>query len=403
MELENNTLVPYLENINEYRVNIQDIPKPKPVYMKTHEENTKVLIYNDTNGVFIEKLENERLSNQPSPHERFSNQSSPCERLSNQPSPRERFSNLQLLDERLSKVESPCERFSNLQLPHERLSKVESPCEILLNQKLPDERLSKVESPCEILLSQKLPSKVKAKCFNFLSKKKICMEENDNLSKKNSKLININPYIEEKDNSSENNLNLEIFKELTDKHYNYISTNQSILEIKLFKNKRSYKRWSFFIIFTSSLLTVIEVIIKQYNIKENEKITSIYSNTILLLPLFLSFIITLTSAWIKNIKFEEIIENVTRAIEKSITAKSKLEKINEELIFNTDININQNKDEAKKTYDDMTYRYYNDVYKNYLDAQELCDRNINVKEFPKFLKTYLTTKKKILKYEKRYK
>ena len=88
--------------------------------------------------------------------------------------------------------------------------------------------------------------------------------------------------------------------------------------------------------------------------------------------------------WIKHIKFEEIIENVTRGIEKSITAKSKLDKIKEELFFNTDININQNKDEEKKIFEDIEYRYHNDAYKHYLDAVELCDRNINVTEFPNF-------------------
>lgn len=339
MEVENIKQVPCLEkNIDEYSVTIQDILKPKPVYMETDEENTKVLIDDDTNGFFIE---NEILSN-PS---------------------------------------SPCERFSKPELPIYRLSEPSPPCKKLSDQQLPREILSNEPSS---------PSARTAKCFNFLSKKKN-MKDYYNLSKKK--------YMEENENLPVINSNVENFKQRTNQHYDIISTNQSILEIKLFKNKRSYKRWSFFIIFTSSLLTVIEVIIKQYNIKENEKITSIYSNTILLLPLFLSFIITLTSAWIKHIKFEEIIENVTRGIEKSITAKSKLDKIKEELFFNTDININQNKDEEKKIFEDIEYRYHNDAYKHYLDAVELCDRNINVTEFPNFLKIYLKHKKIIDKYE----
>lgn len=121
MEVENIKQVPCLEkNIDEYSVTIQDILKPKPVYMETDEENTKVLIDDDTNGFFIE---NEILSN-PS---------------------------------------SPCERFSKPELPIYRLSEPSPPRKKLSDQQLPREILSNEPSS---------PSARTAKCFNFLPKKK---------------------------------------------------------------------------------------------------------------------------------------------------------------------------------------------------------------------------------------
>ena len=50
-----------------------------------------------------------------------------------------------------------------------------------------------------------------------------------------------------------------------------------------------------------------------------------------MIPIFITSLITLLSAWIKNLKFEEVIENISRGIEKLITAKLKLQRMEEDI------------------------------------------------------------------------
>jgi hypothetical protein len=171
---------------------------------------------------------------------------------------------------------------------------------------------------------------------------------------------------------------------------NYLDDSQLFLEFKLLNTKDKFRRLNFIVLTNTVILTFIEIIYKQFDVVNSSYVIGDFTkNMLLLLPFVSTSIITLLSAWIKSLKFEEVIENITRGIEKSITAKSKLSKITEDIYIiklNIDGNINTKMNELIST-------KYNCAFKDYLDAITIIDKNWNAKDCQQFLSDYLKTKK----------
>jgi hypothetical protein len=144
------------------------------------------------------------------------------------------------------------------------------------------------------------------------------------------------------------------------------------------------------------LLTFIEVLYKQFDIVNSSQLVSgVTKNIVLLIPILLTSLITLLSAWIKNLKFEEIIENISRGIEKLITAKLKLQKMLEDV----GIEIKKNNNYTKEEFDKLIKGKYKNGLDEYLEARSIADKNYTPKDLSKYLSEYLKTKKNEKKLE----
>lgn len=176
----------------------------------------------------------------------------------------------------------------------------------------------------------------------------------------------------------------------------HLQDSQLFLEFKLLDTKNNFRKFNFIVLFNTVLLTFIEILYKQFDvINSSQVIGTTAKNILLLLPFVLTSIITLLSAWIKSLKFEEVIENITRGIEKSITAKSKFTKINEDIYL---INLNVDNDSNVKFNDIISTKYKN-ALKDYLDALTIIDKNSSAKDFQKFLSDYIEIKEKEADFE----
>ena len=171
---------------------------------------------------------------------------------------------------------------------------------------------------------------------------------------------------------------------------------QMLLEFKLLHYKQHFRTLNFRLLIFTVLLTFIEVLYKQFNIvNSSELVSGVTKNIVLLIPIVITSIITLLSAWIKNLKFEEIIENISRAVEKLITAKIKLEKI----LQDVSVKINKNNNIFSTEEFDKLKRKYKNGLDEYLEAYLLADKTYNAKDLSKYLSEYLKTKKNEKKLE----
>lgn len=174
----------------------------------------------------------------------------------------------------------------------------------------------------------------------------------------------------------------------------HLSDIQMLLEFKLLHYKKHFRILNFRLLIFTVLLTFIEVLYKQFNIvNSSELVSGVTKNIVLMIPILITSIITLLSAWIKNLKFEETIENISRAVEKLITAKIKLQKI----LQDVSLKIN-NKNFSKKEFDKLKGKYKNGL-SEYLEAYSIADKNYNAKDLSKYLSEYLKTKKNEKKLE----
>jgi len=171
---------------------------------------------------------------------------------------------------------------------------------------------------------------------------------------------------------------------------------QMLLEFKLLHYKQHFRILNFRLLIFTVLLTFIEVLYKQFNIvNSSELVSGVTKNIVLLIPILITCQITLLSAWIKNLKFEEIIENISRAVEKLITAKIKLQKI----LQDVSIKIKKNNNNfSKEEFDKLKGKYKNGL-NEYLEAYSIADKNYNAKDLSKYLSEYLKTKKNEKKLE----
>lgn len=120
--------------------------------------------------------------------------------------------------------------------------------------------------------------------------------------------------------------------------------------------KRKFKFCSIAIIYLASTLTLIEAFINIIKIK-NE----IAYNIVRFIPILLSTKISIIASIIKFNKYEDKIENITRATDRCIETIGKFKEIKEEIFIctNTDQLLN-----IKKKFGKDTYRFYIDSISN---------------------------------------
>lgn len=191
-----------------------------------------------------------------------------------------------------------------------------------------------------------------------------------------------------------------LFSDRLKKKIEKLEYSQILLEYKLTTIKAKFKNISFIIMFSTVILTLFEIMFKQFDIKQYINVLGeIGLNTILLFPLLLTSYITLLSAWMKTINFEELIENITRAIEKSIIAKSKFNKILEEVnMLTIDYYINENNythDDNIKQLNQLRTTKYHSAIKAYLDAMTIIDKNWTQIDSKNYSNKYLLIKNQI--------
>lgn len=92
-----------------------------------------------------------------------------------------------------------------------------------------------------------------------------------------------------------------------------------------------FRRYSISIIYLATFLTLVEALMNSFNIEEIDN-TSL-RNSVKFSPLLLSSLVSLIAAIIKFNKYEEKIEDITRATEKGIITIAKLKEVKEELYF----------------------------------------------------------------------
>lgn len=135
-----------------------------------------------------------------------------------------------------------------------------------------------------------------------------------------------------------------------------------------------FKRYSISIIYLATFLTLIEALINSFDNCEIEDI--IFKNILNFTPLLLSSLVSLIAAIIKFNKYEEKIEDITRATEKCIITIAKLKEVKEELYF-------------CKTVDDflkINDRFTRDIYTEYLESNTNIERQLIDTDYAKYMK-----------------
>ena len=135
-----------------------------------------------------------------------------------------------------------------------------------------------------------------------------------------------------------------------------------------------FKRYSISIIYLATVLTLVEALINSFNIENLQDNT--LKNMIKFFPLTLSSLVSLIAAIIKFNKYEEKIEDITRATEKCIITIAKLKEVKEELYFcKTVDNFNKIND-----------RFTRDIYTEYLDSNTNIERQLLDTDYAKYMK-----------------
>lgn len=135
-----------------------------------------------------------------------------------------------------------------------------------------------------------------------------------------------------------------------------------------------FRRYSISIIYLATFLTLIEALMNSFNIDSIEDI--ILKNFLKFCPLVLSSLVSLIAAIIKFNKYEEKIEDITRATEKCIITIAKLKEVKEELYF-------------CKTVDDflkINDRFTRDIYTEYLESNTNIERQLLDTDYAKYMK-----------------
>ena len=135
-----------------------------------------------------------------------------------------------------------------------------------------------------------------------------------------------------------------------------------------------FRRYSISIIYLATILTLVEALINSFNIEDIHD--NILKNMIKFFPLTLSSFVSLIAAIIKFNKYEEKIEDITRATEKCIITIAKLKEVKEELYFcKTVDNFNKIND-----------RFTRDIYTEYLDSNTNIERQLLDTDYAKYMK-----------------
>ncbi len=138
--------------------------------------------------------------------------------------------------------------------------------------------------------------------------------------------------------------------------------------------RQSFRRYSISIIYFATSLTLIEAFTNSVDLETINN--NFLINVIKFFPLVLSSLISLLAAIIKFNRYEEKIEEITRATEKCIVTMAKLKGVKEELYF---CKVDE---KLKKIIDN--YRKY--VYKEYLDSNTNIENQLIDTDYAKYMK-----------------
>lgn len=135
-----------------------------------------------------------------------------------------------------------------------------------------------------------------------------------------------------------------------------------------------FKRYSISIIYLATFLTLIEALMNSFNLESLEN--NILKNFLKFSPLLISSLVSLIAAIIKFNKYEEKIEDITRATEKCIITIAKLKEVKEELYFCKTVT------EFTKIND----RFTRDIYTEYLESNTNIERQLLDTDYAKYMK-----------------
>jgi len=135
-----------------------------------------------------------------------------------------------------------------------------------------------------------------------------------------------------------------------------------------------FRRYSISIIYLATILTLIEALLNSLDLDNMVDNTS--KNIIKFSPLILSSLVSLIAAIIKFNKYEEKIEDITRATEKCIITIAKLKEVKEELYFCKTV------DNFLKIND----RFTRDIYGEYLESNTNIERQLLDTDYAKYMK-----------------
>lgn len=135
-----------------------------------------------------------------------------------------------------------------------------------------------------------------------------------------------------------------------------------------------FRRYSISIIYLATTLTLVEALINSFNIEDIQD--NILKNMIKFFPLTLSSLVSLIAAIIKFNKYEEKIEDITRATEKSIITIAKLKEVKEELYFCKTVD----------SFNKINDRFTRDIYPEYLDSNTNIERQLLDTDYAKYMK-----------------
>lgn len=136
----------------------------------------------------------------------------------------------------------------------------------------------------------------------------------------------------------------------------------------------NFKNYSIAVIVLATLLTLIEAFTNMIDVESILPIN--LKHFVKFIPLILSSMVSLLAAIIKFNKYEEKIENITRATENGIVILAELKNVKEELYFCKD----------EPTLATIKNKYKKDVYKNYLESNINIEKQLVNSDFVKYLK-----------------
>tara|TARA_Y100000022_G_C13226739_1_gene365286 strand:+ start:44 stop:832 length:789 start_codon:yes stop_codon:yes gene_type:complete len=201
-----------------------------------------------------------------------------------------------------------------------------------------------------------------------------------------NEIINNNDFFSnfEVENIEENNTNINnitFFSEKTkfDNHIQAkiekLDTRMRYVNYKFEDLKYSFKKFSILIIYLATLLTLIESLINSVELNLDKSLIKFIN----FIPIFLSCVISLLASIIKFNKYEEKIEDITRATEKCIVTMSKLKGIKENVYFcNEDTNLNN-----------LKIHYNKNIYQEYLDSNTHIEKQLIDSDYTKYMKKVL--------------
>ena len=134
--------------------------------------------------------------------------------------------------------------------------------------------------------------------------------------------------------------------------------------------KNNFKKYSILIIYLATVLTLIEAYSLSFNMHK------VGQDIINFIPLILSSLISLVASIIKFNKYEEKIENITRATEKCIATVAKMKGIKEDIYFCTD----------EKCLLSLKHHFNKNIYQEYLESNTEIEKQLIDSDYTKYFK-----------------